>query len=74
MGYGLVLGFLPYGDSFHRQRRLFQQAFTRQESRTYQPVQLYQARVLLQDLLRDPDQLEEHIRRYAPPLGYTPYF
>lgn len=45
------------------QRKFFQQAFSRQESLVYQPLQLSQAHKLLKDLLSSPENFEHHTRR-----------
>ncbi|GLB44301.1 putative cytochrome p450 [Lyophyllum shimeji] len=65
MGWKNSLGFMPYGDPFQRHRRMFHQYFNKETSTTYQPVQLRQARLLVQNLAADPSDREKFFSRFA---------
>ncbi|EKM48707.1 uncharacterized protein PHACADRAFT_108423 [Phanerochaete carnosa HHB-10118-sp] len=65
IGWTDMLGFLPYGEQFHKQRKLFRQAFTKQGCVVFRPSQLSQAHVLLKKVLLDPEHLDDHVRRFA---------
>ncbi|EKM54592.1 uncharacterized protein PHACADRAFT_258552 [Phanerochaete carnosa HHB-10118-sp] len=65
IGWTDMLGFLPYGEQFHKQRKLFQQAFTKQGCVVFQPSQLSQTHVLLKKVLQDPERFDDHVRRFS---------
>lgn len=60
-----MLGFTKYGESFHWQRKIFQQSFSRVGSEMFQPIQQQQVHALLKNLLRDPASFDAHARWYA---------
>lgn len=65
LGWDNMLVFLRYGPDFHKQRRFFQQALTRQGCLVYRPIQLEQTHILLRNLLERPDDFRAHIHRYS---------
>ncbi|EKM54608.1 uncharacterized protein PHACADRAFT_197041 [Phanerochaete carnosa HHB-10118-sp] len=65
IGWDDMMSFQPYGEDFHNQRKIFQQAFTRQGCLLFRPIQLYQTHVLLKNLLRDPERHTEHTGRFS---------
>ena len=68
VGWGDMLGFTKYGESFHWQRKIFQQSFSRAGSEMFQPIQQQQVHVLLKNLMRDPEHFDQHARWYAAAL------
>ncbi|EKM54591.1 uncharacterized protein PHACADRAFT_210387 [Phanerochaete carnosa HHB-10118-sp] len=65
IGWDDMLGFLPYGEDFIKQRKFFQQAFSRQGCGAFRPSQLSQARILLKKVLQNPERYEDHIRQFS---------
>ncbi|KAL0571956.1 hypothetical protein V5O48_010008 [Marasmius crinis-equi] len=66
MGLGRMLGFLQYGKQFSKIRKTFQQHFSRQESFTYMPIQLEEARLLVKHLIDDPaDKVVPNLLRFT---------
>ena len=60
-----MLVFRRYGPGFHKQRRFFQQALTRQGCLMYRSIQQEQAHILLRNLLDSPEDFNAHLRRYV---------
>ena len=58
-----MLGFMPYGDEFHKTRKLFVERLSRTGVLVFQDMQLHQAHVLLKKLLSSPDDFSAHIKR-----------
>ncbi|KAI0796112.1 cytochrome P450 [Abortiporus biennis] len=65
MGWGDCLAFLQYGPTFQSTRRLFQQALTKGECLKYREVQLRQARIMVQNFLNSPMEIETNMLRFA---------
>ncbi|KAJ7773417.1 cytochrome P450 [Mycena metata] len=65
LGWEFNLGFLPYGERWRRQRRMFQQHFRRDIAQTYRPIQIRKVHKLLQELLVRPQEFRELIRTLA---------
>ncbi|KAF9450386.1 cytochrome P450 [Macrolepiota fuliginosa MF-IS2] len=62
MGWEYLLSFLPYGDWWRRQRRVFHEYFHPNIVHKYQNIQLNTARAFLRRLLKSPDDFVLHIR------------
>ncbi|KAF8874362.1 cytochrome P450 [Infundibulicybe gibba] len=57
---------LPYGDPrFKIYRRLLHSGLNPRATHTYQPIQYQETRVLLKELLNNPSEFAQHIRRNA---------
>ncbi|KAI0796042.1 cytochrome P450 [Abortiporus biennis] len=65
IGWSHFLAFLPYGDRFQRQRKLFQQPLTKKGVLVYQNMQTEATHILLNNLLQTPAAFDEHVRRWA---------
>ncbi|EKM54606.1 uncharacterized protein PHACADRAFT_210406 [Phanerochaete carnosa HHB-10118-sp] len=65
VGWTDMLSFLPYGEQFHKQRKLFQQAFTRQGCLAFRSSQLSQTHLLLKKIMQYPARFEDHVRRFS---------
>ncbi|GJE94427.1 cytochrome P450 [Phanerochaete sordida] len=65
IGWTDQLSFLPYGSQFHKQRKLFQQTFSRQGCLAFQPSQLSQTHALLKKILQDSARYQDHVREYV---------
>lgn len=63
MGWTSTITFMPYGKRFQRHRRMLQQYLTPNKCLDYQSIQSREARVLLQSLLDDGDNLDTYLRR-----------
>lgn len=59
------LGFLRYGDDFRLARRFISQYFNSREHVYLYPLLAEQVKILLKNLLNDPDKFESHIDRWA---------
>ncbi|KAF9447117.1 hypothetical protein P691DRAFT_141776 [Macrolepiota fuliginosa MF-IS2] len=57
------LTFLPYGDWWRRQRRIFHDHFHPNIVHKYQTIQINTARAFLRHLLKSPDDFVQHIRQ-----------
>jgi cytochrome P450 len=57
--------FMPYGKEWRAMRTIIHQLFTPQMSRSYAPIQFYEAKQLSVDLLEKPRDFYMHHRRYA---------
>lgn len=65
MGWDNVLGFLPYGDRFRKQRKMIQQYFNAQAVTAFHPIQYMELRTMLLSLIDAPDAFLWHIFRYV---------
>ncbi|KAJ6508848.1 cytochrome P450 [Mycena sanguinolenta] len=65
MGWNFAIGLMPMGDKWRRYRRMFQQHFRRDVSRTYRPIQRKKIYMLLQGLLSSPEEFREHLKTLA---------
>ncbi|KAJ3491621.1 hypothetical protein NLI96_g551 [Meripilus lineatus] len=65
LGWHDILGFMPYGEEFHKTRKLFAEALSQSGVRVFQDNQLNQAHLLLKNFLASPDQFSSHVRRFA---------
>ncbi|KAK3689256.1 cytochrome P450 [Podospora appendiculata] len=61
----------PYGPFWRRWRKLLHGAFMQRQSETYRPVQSLESKVLMRDLLRDPEDFRTHLERYAASVIVT---
>ncbi|KAJ7114001.1 cytochrome P450 [Mycena epipterygia] len=65
MGWDFVLGFMKYGDHWRKHRRMFHQAFNADAARDYHPKERAASHEVLRRLLRDPDNVMDHLRHMA---------
>ena len=63
IGWKDMLTFLPYGEEFHKMRKLTQDPFTRAGCTAYQAIQLTQARILLKNMLQHPEKFNSNCKR-----------
>ncbi|KAH8178530.1 cytochrome p450 domain-containing protein [Sarocladium implicatum] len=61
----------PYNAFWRRWRKLLHSGFMQRQSETYRPVQSLESKVLLNDLLRAPEQFRMHLERYAASVIVT---
>ncbi|KAF9233018.1 cytochrome P450 [Melanogaster broomeanus] len=64
-GLNFSLGFLPYGDEWRLQRKVFHHAFRSPVIPNYWPIQMRKAHELVQSLIQAPEDLFEHIQMFA---------
>jgi len=57
--------FMPYGKEWRAMRTIIHQLFTPQMSKSYAPIQFFEAKQLSVDLLERPRDFYMHHRRYA---------
>ncbi|KAF8884127.1 cytochrome P450 [Infundibulicybe gibba] len=62
-GLGLKHVFMPSGDRFKKQRKFYQHHFNGAKSRSYQPIQQDEAQNLIKNLLEDPGDYDQYLRR-----------
>ena len=73
VGWKNALILLPYGDRFRRYRRFFHSVIgSNALMRPYRPMQEMQTRQFLRKVLKDPDQLQEHLRQYVLMISIIP--
>ena len=66
MGWGDTLGLTSYGDKFREYRRLLHRFIgTRNAIEVHANLQEREAQNFLRRVLNDPDNVQEHIRRYV---------
>ncbi|KAF7324284.1 O-methylsterigmatocystin oxidoreductase [Mycena sanguinolenta] len=65
MGWDFAIGLMPLGDKWRKHRRMFQQHFRQDASRTYRPIQMKKIHLLLQGLLSSPEEFREHLKTLA---------
>ncbi|KAJ6598178.1 cytochrome P450 [Mycena vulgaris] len=68
MGWDFTIGLMRYGEEWRTHRRLFNQTLHAKAVEKYQPQELSATRVLLQNLLRTPDEFSAHFRQMAGEL------
>ncbi|KAK3354060.1 cytochrome P450 [Lasiosphaeria hispida] len=61
----------PYGGYWRRWRKLLHSGFMMRQSETYRPVQSAESRVLMGELLREPEGFRRHVERYAAAVIVT---
>ena len=54
---------LPYGDAWRRWRRVLHSGFHSRRAETYKDIQSVEAKVMLYELLHDPDGYQKHLQR-----------
>ena len=59
---------MPYGDRFRKHRRLMAQVLNSQAIDVYRDFQVNNTKVLLKNLLRDPEKFDQHILRFVSAL------
>lgn len=62
MDFGYLVGLLPYGPWWRRNRRVFNEHFRASALGKYQPIQARETRVFLNRLLQSPDGFILHIQ------------
>ncbi|KAK0455205.1 cytochrome P450 [Desarmillaria tabescens] len=65
MGWEGTLTFLRWGPRFQRNRKLIQSSFTKPQIVKYQELQMREARVLVRNLMKCPEDYDRLIRRFA---------
>ncbi|KAJ6508849.1 cytochrome P450 [Mycena sanguinolenta] len=65
IGWDFNIGLMPLGDKWRKRRRMIQQHFRRDVSRTYRPIQRKKVYLLLQGLLSSPEEFREHLKTLA---------
>ncbi|KAJ3481860.1 hypothetical protein NLI96_g7376 [Meripilus lineatus] len=65
IGWGKLLGFLPYGPEFLATRKLFQQQLSKAQCVAYQDMQLQQAYIFLYYLIKKPQDFRSHLTRFV---------
>lgn len=61
----------PYGSFWRRWRKLLHSGFMQRQSESYRPIQSLESKVLMQDLLRSPENFRRHLERYAASVIVT---
>ncbi len=64
IGWGHALICLPYGEEFHKTRKLFQDLLSPGGVTIFEDIQLHQAHVFLRNLLQAPEDFSSHVTRY----------
>ena len=65
MGFGWATIFTKYGPQFKKNRKLLHHAFNPVATRAYAPMQERWNRQYLLDVLRSPDRVVDHVRRWV---------
>jgi len=66
IGWGSATGFLQYGDTHRKHRKLFGQHMrTKRSVVRFYPAEEAEAKQFVRDVLKDPDDLIAHCRRYV---------
>ncbi|KAF8064423.1 cytochrome P450 [Lyophyllum atratum] len=65
MGWVKSLVLMRYGKVFQKHRKMLQDYLNRKQCLGYQPIQIREARVLLQNLLSDQERREDFLSRFA---------
>ena len=63
MGMDAVLPFMPYGARFKKVRKWFHSALQPQATLKYRPYQRREARIVLDSLMKRPDEYQRHFAR-----------
>ncbi len=61
----------PYGPFWRRWRKLLHSGFMQRQSEVYRPIQSLESKVLMYDLLINPDDFRTHLERYAASVIVT---
>lgn len=61
----------PYGPFWRRWRKLLHSGFMQRQSDTYRPIQSLESKVLMRELLEEPDAFRAHLERYAASVIVT---
>ena len=61
----------PYNAFWRRWRKLLHSCFMQRQSETYRHIQSLESKILLNDLLRAPEQFRTHLERYAASVIVT---
>lgn len=61
----------PYATYWRRWRKLLHSGFMQRQSETYRPIQSLESKVLMNDLLRTPEDFRIHLERYAASVIVT---
>ncbi|KAH7884307.1 cytochrome P450 [Phlebopus sp. FC_14] len=59
------MAFLPYGDKWRLQRKVFQHPLRAEGVLAYRPMQLARARELVASMMRDPEGYKEHLEMHS---------
>lgn len=70
MNWGFGLAFVPYGPTWRKQRKIYQQTYRPDAVRKYQGVQAEKVNDFLNLLLTEPEDFMSHIRQYVL-LGFA---
>jgi len=62
MGWEFNIGFMPYGDKWRKQRRIFQQLYKPDVALAYRPTQVKKVNDMLYGILTSPDDFRAHFR------------
>ncbi|KZP06134.1 cytochrome P450 [Athelia psychrophila] len=65
MGWGKMFPFMPYGDRWRAQRKMFTREFTPTAVLRYHPQQITTTNTLLNRLVESPDEWHEHLKLQA---------
>ncbi|KAL0932101.1 cytochrome P450 [Colletotrichum truncatum] len=61
----------PYSSYWRRWRKLLHSGFMQRQSETYRPIQNLESKVLMHELLTDPENYRRHLERYAASVIIT---
>lgn len=67
MGWDRNIGLNQYGDKWRIHRKICQQNFNQRAAAVYHPIIKSKVQELLQGLLRNPENFEEHTKKYLYP-------
>jgi cytochrome P450 len=65
MGWGMTLTFLRWGPKFRVHRKVLQKTFQKSSVVQYRPLQEKETRVLLEGIVKNPEDWERLLRRFA---------
>ncbi|KAH7922200.1 cytochrome P450 [Leucogyrophana mollusca] len=65
LSHGMRIHLSPYGEKWKRLRRAVHTHFQPKAAETYQPLQMFNAKNLIMDLLENPKEHQRHARRLA---------
>lgn len=72
MGWGWLFSTMPYGPWWRRHRKLFHKYFNINITSIYHPGQIKETHTLLRSLLVNPDDFDDHTKRYVHLMGCYP--
>jgi cytochrome P450 len=61
----------PYGAFWRRWRKTLHSGFMQRQSETYRPIQSLESKVLMKELLDEPEDYRRHLERYAASVVVT---